>query len=305
MESCGALRAAGERLRRSAPDAPGGCLHAPAERLHNADVTAEESWAAALAEWALPVEITSAVAESPWTFPVEVFADRTRGALSKPLTPTHRRVSESLPAGGVLLDVGAGAGAASIPVAASAGTLAAVDEDERMLAAVRDLAPAGVEVRLVCGRWPDVAGDVGREVGGVDVVVCANVAYNVPDLGRFVAALTSAARRRVVLELTVVHPQTTLTPLWERFWGLARPVRPVWEDAVAVVTESTGAAVSHETWEPAGARDLLPAESVAWLCRRLCLPPEREPDVAAALQDLGVASAPPLRLVTLWWPGAA
>ena len=38
-------------------------------------------------------------------------------------------------------------------------------------------------------------------VGDVDVAVCANVAYNVADLGPFVEALTTVASHRVVLEL--------------------------------------------------------------------------------------------------------
>ena len=46
--------------------------------------------------------------------------------------------------------------------------------------------------------------------------------------------------------------------------------------------------------------------------RRLCLPPERTDDVAAALVEVGVNPAHPQdlgsysrELVTMWWPGTA
>ncbi len=104
----------------------------------------------------------------------------------------------------------------------TAGRIVAVDQDVEMLNALTELAGDLVQVRAVEGRWPDVAPDV----DAVDVVVCANVAYNVADLAPFAAALTTAARHRVVLELSVDHPQSVLAPLWRHFWGVERPGRP-------------------------------------------------------------------------------
>ena len=74
-----------------------------------------------------------------------------------------------------------------------------------MLDALRALAPADLDVRTVHGRWPDVH----ARVEMADVAVCGHVVYNVADLGAFVTALTEHASRRVVLEFTEVHPQTT------------------------------------------------------------------------------------------------
>src|SRR5947209_332477 len=244
---------------------------------------AAAGWAQALAEWALPEEILAAAPESPWGFPTDVFTAVATRALAEPPTPTHRRVVEALPPGGDVLDVGAGAGAASLPAAPPAARIVAVDTDPRMLDALAGLAPEGVAVETVAGRWPDVA----DSVPVTDVVVCANVLYNVPDVTPFVAALSAKARRRVVVELTASHPQSRLTPLWERFWGLPRPDRPTADDAVAVVTEVTGRTPYVDRWAREGDRLI----DVGWVRRRLCLPPDRDDEVAAALPMLATETA--------------
>src|SRR5690242_19740348 len=97
--------------------------------------TASARWAEALAAWAIPERILNAAPESPWGFPPGVFVAVARAALDSPWTPTHRRAAEVLPPGGVVLDVGSGAGAASLPVAPPAGRIVAVDQDIEMLRA--------------------------------------------------------------------------------------------------------------------------------------------------------------------------
>jgi hypothetical protein len=151
---------------------------------------------------------------------------------------------------------------------------------------------------LVEGRWPDVAG----RAGPADVVVCANVAYNVGSLGPFVAALTSAARHRVVLELSAVHPQSSLSPLWRQFWNLSRPTGPTAEDAAAVIQETVGLRPAIQRWRRSwsfmGERG---PSTVAWIRRRLCLPEERDAEVAAALDQLPELG--PSAVATMSWPG--
>lgn len=263
-------------------------------------MTAAARWGQALAEWALPDEVLAAAPESPYGFAPQVFVDVARSALEGAPTATHRRVAEVLPPGGTLLDVGCGAGAASLPVAPPARRIVAVDQDPRMLDALVGLAAGRAEVDRVEGRWPDVA----DRVGTVDVAVCAHVAYNVADLAAFVDALTRRARHRVVLELSAVHPQSSVSPLWRRFWGLDRPVGPTAEDAEAVVREVTGADPSAERWTRTrsfmGDRD---ADTVAWMRRRLCLPASADPEVAEAMRNLPELA--PSAMVTLWWPGRA
>ncbi len=268
-----------------------------------------ERWREQLDGWAIPAEILAAAPESPWGFPVGLFRSRAERAGSAPATPSNREAARFLPAGGTVLDVGAGGGAASLPLAASAGRLVAVDESAGMVASFLAAAEAaGVPAEAVEGRWPEAAG----RVGPADVVVCHHVLYNVPDLVPFATALTGHARRRVVAELTERHPLVGLGPLWRRFHGLDRPTGPGADDAVAALG-ALGLEVDRQDWEQQerfGFDDF--DELVAFTRRRLCLPARRDPEVAQALLEQGThqvdgvwVSGQPRRVTTLSWPGTA
>jgi SAM-dependent methyltransferase len=268
-----------------------------------------ERWREQLDGWAIPPEILAAAPESPWQFPVGLFRSRARRAGSRPATPSNREAARFLPPGGSVLDVGAGGGAASLPLAGLAGRLVGVDESPEMVASFLAAAEAaGVPASGVEGRWPEVA----DRVPPADVVVCHHVLYNVPDLAPFAAALTGHARRRVVVELTERHPLVSLGPLWRRFHDLERPAGPGADDAVAAL-EALGLEVARQDWESPdrfGFDDF--DELVAFTRRRLCLPADRDPEVAAALLEEGTrqvdgvwVSGQPRRVTTLSWPGAA
>ena len=268
-----------------------------------------ERWREQLEGWAIPAEILAAAPESPWGFPVGLFRSRAERAGSAPATPSNREAARFLPAGGTVRHVGAGGGAGSLPLAASAGRLVAVDESAGMVASFLAAAEAaGVPAEAVEGRWPEVAG----RVGPADVVVCHHVLYNVPDLAPFATALTGHARRRVVAELTERHPLVGLGPLWRRFHDLDRPTGPGADDAVAALG-ALGLEVDRQDWEQQerfGFDDF--DELVAFTRRRLCLPARRDPEVAQALLEQGThqvdgiwVSGQPRRVTTLSWPGTA
>ncbi|HEX6606520.1 MAG TPA: class I SAM-dependent methyltransferase [Chloroflexia bacterium] len=271
--------------------------------------TAAEQWATALGTWAIPPAILAAAPESPWGYAPALFARRAEAALAQH-TPSADIAQAALPAGGAVLDVGCGAGAASLPLAGPAALLVGVDPSPELLAIFEERARAlGVRVLALRGQWPAIA----AETPVADVVVCHHVAYNVADLAPFVVALTRHARRRVVLELTARHPLSDLNDLWLRFHGLVRPQEPGADDAVAVLRE-LGLAPERRDWTAAGSGVgdgfATPDDLVAWTRRRLCLPVLRDPEIAATLaEQLGPDPAtwqlPPRRLVTLWWPGGA
>jgi SAM-dependent methyltransferase len=229
--------------------------------------------------------------------------------MAEPAGASYERAREALRSAGTLLDVGSGAGAACLPLARYATTVTAVDTDPDMLALLAErAAAAGLDLRTVRGRWPDVA----AQVGPADVVTCHHVVYNVPDLAPFLTALTSHARRRVVVELTAVHPLTSLNPLWLRFHGLQRPDGPTAADLMAILAEA-GVPAGHTEWSrPAEADYAGFAELVDVTRRRLCLPADRASEVEAALLDLGSQRQRPGDLgssgrdvVTIWWEGTA
>ncbi|MHB1535014.1 MAG: methyltransferase [Acidimicrobiales bacterium] len=200
--------------------------------------------------------------------------------------------------GGTVLDVGCGGGAAGLALVPPAVALTGVDESAAMLAA---LAEAAAEREVAChtveGRWPDVA----LSVDPADVVVCHHVVYNVADVVPFLVALSDHARRAVVVELTESHPAGALNPLWERFWGLARPTGPTADDFVEVVHDLGYRPVVRRETRPPRRAAMDRAGYVAFARRRLCLPAERDPEVDAALGDRPVLASADVVAVS-WTP---
>jgi SAM-dependent methyltransferase len=268
-----------------------------------------DRWREDLAAWAIPEHITAGVAESPWVLPRQVFARRADRLRRDPGGPSFERAWEALDPPGSVLDVGSGVGAACLPLAPRITTLTAVDADDEMLGLLAGRAgEVDLAARMVHGRWPDVAG----QVGPADVVTCHHVVFNVPDLGPFLDALTGHARRRVVVETAAVHPLTSLNPLWLRFHGLKRPEGPTAADTIGILA-AMGRNPGHTEWSrPAAADYRSMAELVEVTRRRLCLPPERAGEVEAALVELGINPGQPGDLgssgrdvVTIWWEGTA
>lgn len=258
-------------------------------------MSAASQWRAELASWAIPDDILAAAPESPWGFPVELF-----GVADAPATidtPSWRRALSALPAGGSVLDVGCGGGAASLSLTPPAGRLVGVDPSADLLAEFAATAQRrGVPAEAVLGAWPAAA----AEVGTADVVVCHHVTYNIPDLAAFAHALTDKARHRVVIEMTDRHPMTSSSPLWEHFHSITRPTGPDAALAAAVLADA-GIAANVERFERPG-RDVPRQVVVAMTRRRLCLPADRDAEIDAAL---GPDYVFPSRSTTcLWWDSA-
>ncbi len=271
-----------------------------------AELTAlADRWRADLAGWAIPGHITAAVSESPWVLPRQVFARRADRLAGTPSGPSYEQGWTALDPAGSILDVGSGAGAACLPLLPRANSLTAVDCDPGMLDLLAQRAAAADrKVRQVLGRWPDVA----PETPPADLVTCHHVLYNVPEPVPFLSALTSHARRRVVVETTARHPLTTLNPFWLEFHGLQRPVAPTAADLLEIIA-AMGLRPQSASWTRPGGPDYASfAELVDVTRRRLCLPAERAGDVGASLVAAGVDPEHPADLgssgrevITIWW----
>jgi SAM-dependent methyltransferase len=251
-------------------------------------MSAAEQWRAELAAWEIPPEILAQAPEPPWGFPVELF----RADPEPTDTPSRDRALEALPAGGSVLDVGCGGGAAAFALVPPAGLVIGVDSGpgmtEEFAATATD---RGVAHEEFIGTWPDVAPDV----PAVDVVVCHHVFYNVGDLVPFATALTAHARRRVVVELTAHHPLVEARPLWQHFHGIDRPNGPSADLAIEALHEM-GVEPGIERWARPP-RDVPREVYVRLNRRRVCLP-------ASADEEIDRIMGPrdwPRQTVTLWW----
>jgi SAM-dependent methyltransferase len=260
---------------------------------------AARRWQELLDDWGLPQEILDQAPESPWfhdprRFAVDATVDR--DGLSA------RWAREVLPPlGGTVLDVGCGGGRSAVPLVPPASELIGVDSSGAMLDQFVAAAVAiGVARRTVHGHWPDVA----PHTPVADVAICHHVVYNVGDIVPFVVELTGHARLAVVVELPTSHPMSAWAPAWEHFWGLSRPVGPSADDFVAVLRElglDPEIEVSRRGSLSAAAAD--PDVFVPTTRRRLCLPTERDAEIAEWLAD----HPPPFvdQVATVRWPGVA
>lgn len=260
-------------------------------------MVANERWAQMLSEWAIPQDLIAAAPESPYFFDPVVFTGAADEAVQRPDdTPSDRAAREPLSAGGQVLDVGVGAGAASLRL--GAGSVVGVDPNRMLLDAFAERAERlGLDHTQIEGAWPDVA----TQTPVAEVAVCHHVVYNVADLAAFAQALTDHASARIVIELTTVHPMTWLTPYWRTLHGIAQPERPTADDAVAVLREM-GLTVHLERWRrPIQMIGETGDEQVNRIARRLCLGPSRHAELRRLLENI----PPPVDrdVVTLWWPG--
>lgn len=255
--------------------------------------SAAAHWSSELAAWAIPDHVMAQAPESPWEFSPALFRPPPTGPIPDTLSRTRAR--EALPDGGSVLDVGCGGGAAGLALVPPAGRVTGFDQSRELL----DLfearaAELGVAFEVIEGTWPDDAAGVAP----ADVVVSHHVAYNVADLGGFASALTAHARRRVVMELSALHPRHGANHLWRHFWDIERPEGPTADDAAAVLRE-VGIEPAVER-SPRARRSIDRGARVASLRRYLCLPAEREPEIDALLGDEAGDIG---EVVTLWWEG--
>jgi SAM-dependent methyltransferase len=129
-----------------------------------------------------------------------------------------------------VLDVGAGTGRHTIPLARHTRRVIALDPSPAMLGYLREEAASqGLSnVEVIEGAWPDAA----RQVPTADIVVSAHVIYPIEDVVPFLRALDSRARRLCFLNLMVWQPWFDQLGLWEAVHGEPRIPQPTYIDAV-------------------------------------------------------------------------
>lgn len=253
--------------------------------------SAAEKWRNDLALWAIPKEILEQAPEKPWIHPPALFQipDVIKDSLS------HQRAREAMPVGGSVLDIGCGGGIGAFAITPPAAHVIGVDEQEEMLELFSENAKRyGVSVETVLGQWPAVS----DQTPVADVVTVHHVAFNVGEIVPFLKALNNHARKRVVIEVPVIHPMSNMNEGWKHFWNVIRPTVPVASDLVEVLDE-IGIAATIEYFEGEILLDKRVDGAEGFIRRRLCLPESRQGDVDAFLTSHPLPDR--RKLAVIWW----
>lgn len=129
--------------------------------------------------------------------------------------PVLNKIASMVAPDATVLDVGGGAGRYALPLALRCRQVTVVEPSSGMVRGLgEDAGKSGVEnLSVVTGLWEDV------EVEPADIVLCANVVYDVADIGPFVQKLTVKARERVMLLAYVDAPSNQMSPFWKPIYG--------------------------------------------------------------------------------------
>jgi SAM-dependent methyltransferase len=123
----------------------------------------------------------------------------------------------------VWLDIGAGGGRYSLPIALRTREVVCVEPSAGMIEVLRQgMREHGIEnVRILESRWP-LAGFGDR----ADVSLMAHVGYDIEEIGPFLDAMEAATRRRCVAVLGEGAMTTTATLFWGPIHGEPRVALP-------------------------------------------------------------------------------
>lgn len=137
-------------------------------------------------------------------------------------------------------------------------------------------------VRVIAAPWPL------EEAIEADIVLSAHVLYGLREVGPFLEALNSAARRLCALYLGLRHPSWALAPFWERMHGERRLPLPAALEALAACHQLGLPAQLTLVPAPQAFRFLSRDDALVDLYLRLQLTrsPERDERLQAAMDEL-------------------
>jgi SAM-dependent methyltransferase len=145
--------------------------------------------------------------------------------------PLLDRLLASVGPNTTILDVGAGPGRHTLPLAARAGQVIAVEPSAAMREVLQERATAlGVtNLTIVAAEWPM------PRPPSADIVICSHVLYPTVEVEPFVRALDAAAAAEVHIVMRLGQREQPYLGLFERVWGEPRCLAPTALDLFNVV----------------------------------------------------------------------
>jgi hypothetical protein len=172
----------------------------------------------------------------------------------------------------VVIDIGAGGGRYALPLALISRKLIAIDPSEGMRRVLREsMAEHGVaNIEVVDGRWP------ARKAAG-DVVLMSHIGYDIEDIGPFLDAMESAARRLCIAVLLSQPPPTEADRLWPAVHGVSRASLPSLPEFLTLLL-ARGRLFEVQLIERGPQTYEQPDQALTWLRQQLWTAPDSEKD---------------------------
>lgn len=159
--------------------------------------------------------------EDFWDRRSRAYRDSTEGLPDPLVTFLESYCSPSL----TLIDVGAGTGRHTVPLAGRLDWVTAVEPSQGM----REQIPPLDNVTVIASRWEDA------EVAPADLVICCHVLYAVAEPAPFIEKLEASARERIFICLREAPLRHPAERIWELLTGQARAPQPLFADLVALL----------------------------------------------------------------------
>jgi SAM-dependent methyltransferase len=247
-----------------------------------------DAWRDALKSWGIPSEILDQAPTNPWIHPVELFQVPEEIAN----TPSHQKAREVNPTS--VLDVGCGGGLATFALVPPATKVIGVDHQVEMLQEFEaNASKRHVESETHLGIWPEIS----EQVPTADVVVCHHVLFNVFEIEKFLIELDAHAKKRVVIEIPVGHPQSSSNYLWKHFWGINRPENPKAAQIVEIL-DFLGISASIVYWTSDARPSVSEEKAIEFNRVRLCLNQSKDLEIAQIMKEQPETKR---ELATIWW----
>ena len=188
--------------------------------------------------------------------------------------PTLEALRELVQPTDIVLDIGAGGGRYALPLALVAREVVAIEPSDAMRRVLAEgMAESDIRnIRALSGRWPEVAG----EVAG-DVALMSHIGYDVADIGPFLDAMDSAARRARIAVLLSQPPPTEADRFWPLIHGVERAALPSLPEFLSVLL-ARGRLFEVRLVDRSPQTYQQPDQALAWLRQQLWTAPGSQKD---------------------------
>ena len=188
--------------------------------------------------------------------------------------PTLEALRELVQPTDIVLDIGAGGGRYALPLALVAREVVAIEPSDAMRRVLAEgMAESDIRnIRALSGRWPEVAG----EMTG-DVALMSHIGYDVADIGPFLDAMDSAARRARIAVLLSQPPPTEADRFWPLIHGVERAALPSLPEFLSVLL-ARGRLFEVRLVDRSPQTYQQPDQALAWLRQQLWTAPGSQKD---------------------------